>query len=63
MKSQYERVKAGVIDFSQVPRVFYITDTYHTPKAAVRVRQPDAKLIQSFRKPDGKHSIDIYRLK
>ena len=63
MKSQYERVKAGVIDFSRVPRVFYVTDTYHTPKAAVRLRQPDAKLVQSFRKPDGKHSIDIYQLK
>lgn len=63
MKSQYERVKAGVIDFSQGPRVFYVTDTYHTPKAAVRVRQPNAKLVQSFRKPDGKHSIDIYQLK
>jgi hypothetical protein len=63
MKSQYERVKAGVIDFSEVPRVFYVTDTYHTSKAAVRIRQPDAKLVQSFRKPDGKHSIDIYQLR
>jgi len=63
MKSQYERVKAGVIDFSKLSRVFYVTDTFHSPKAEVRIRQPSAKLIQSFSKHDGRHSIDIYRLK
>ena len=63
MKSQYERVKAGVLDFSRLSRVFYVTDTFHSPKAEVRIRQPSAKLIRSFSKHDGRHSIDIYRLK
>jgi hypothetical protein len=63
MKSQYQRVKAGVIDFSRLSRVFYVTDTFHSPKAEVRIRQPNAKLVQSFSKHDGRHSIDIYRLK
>ena len=63
MKSQYERVKAGAIDFTRVRRVFYVTDTFHTTKAEVRIRQPNAKLVMSFLKHDGKHSIDIYQLK
>ncbi len=63
MRSHYERVKAGVIDFSKVPRVFYVTDTFHTTKAAVQMRQPGAKLVATFPKPDERHSIDVYRLK
>ena len=63
MRSHYERVKAGVIDFSKVSRVFYVTDTFHTPKAAVQLRQPGAKLVASFPKPDDRHFIDVYQLK
>jgi len=63
IKSHYEREKAGVIDFSRVERVFYVTDTNYYTKAAVRVRQPGARLVASFPKPGGEHSIDVYRLK
>ncbi len=63
IKSHYEREKSGVIDFSRVGRVFYVTDTnYYTP-AAVHVRQPDARLVKSFPKPNRTDSIDVYRLK
>lgn len=31
--------------------------------AAVRVRQPTARPVASFRKPNGRNSVDVYRLK
>ena len=62
LRSHYERVKAGSIDFSKVPRVFYVTDTHYYPKEAVHIRQPNAQLIASFPKKNG-NSIDVYRLK
>ena len=48
IKSHYEREKSGVIDFSKVARVFYVTDTNYYNRAAVHVRQPDARLVKSF---------------
>ena len=63
MRSHYERVHAGVIDFSKVSRVFYVTDTFHKTKAEVQFRQPGAKLVASFPKPDDRHFIDVYQLK
>ena len=62
IRSHYERVSAGAIDFRQVPRVFYVTDTHYYPPEAVKIRQPDAQLVTSFPKRNG-HSIDVYRLK
>ena len=62
MKSQYEREKAGVLDFSKLPRVFYITDSYYHSQEAVRDRQKNAQLVASFPKPMGDKSVDVYRL-
>ena len=62
LRSHYERVQAGKLDFSRVGRVFYLTDTHYYPREAVLTRQPNAQLIQSFPKKNG-HSIDIYQLK
>jgi 4-amino-4-deoxy-L-arabinose transferase-like glycosyltransferase len=63
LRSHYERIQAGKIDFHAVPRVFYVTDTNYYTDAAVKVRQPGAQLLASFPKPDGKHAIHVYRLK
>lgn len=62
LRSHYERISAGSVDFRQVPRVFYVTDTHYYPREAVLVRQPNAQLAASFPKRNG-HSIDVYRLK
>ncbi len=62
LRSHYERISAGAVDFRQVPRVFYLTDTHYYPREAVKIRQPNARLVASFPKRAG-HSIDVYRLK
>ena len=63
LRSHYERVEWGTVDFSQLRRVFYVTDTNFYTRAAVQVRQPGAQLAATFPKPRGEHSIDVYRLK
>lgn len=63
LKSHYERVSAGKINFAELPRVLYVTDTNYYPKDAVKIRQPNAKLLASFPKPGKRHSIDVYQLK
>ncbi len=63
MRSHYERVPAGKLDFRTAERVFYLTDTNYYPPEAVRVRQPTAQLLAQFVKPGGGYSIDVYRLK
>lgn len=63
IRSQYERVPAGQIDFRQAPRVFYATDTHQTPRQTVLARQPSAQRIGSFAQPGSRYSIDVYRLK
>lgn len=63
MKSQYERVYGGSIDFSRTGPVLYVTDSLYSSPAAVRRRHPPARRIASFPKPGGKESIDVYRLK
>ncbi len=63
LKSHYERVSAGKVNFAAAPRVLYVTDTNYYPKAAVKIRQPNAKLLASFPKPGNRHSIDVYQLK
>jgi hypothetical protein len=63
MRSHYERVPAGKLDFRTAERVFYLTDTnYYTPEA-VHVRQPTAQLLIRFEKPGKGYFIDVYRLK
>jgi hypothetical protein len=63
IRSHYERVPSGQMDFRQAPRVFYATDTHQTPRRAVQARQPTAQLIATFSEPNSDHSIDIYRLR
>ncbi|MBI1356426.1 MAG: hypothetical protein GC160_18955 [Acidobacteria bacterium] len=63
MRSQYERIPAGKIDFRREPRVFYLTDTNYYKPEAVAIRQPTARMVRRFVKPGGDHSVDIYRLK
>ena len=63
MKSQYERVLAVVVEFSAWPVIYYVTDTnYNTPEAVMR-REPSARLVARFHKPDAHASIDLYRIK
>jgi hypothetical protein len=63
MRSQYERVSAGHVDFPALSKVFYVTDTnYYTPEDVWK-RSPDARLTARFPKRNGKDYIDVYRLK
>jgi len=62
-KSHYERVKGKRLDFRTVPRVFYVTDTGYSTVADVLKREPEARLVASFKKPNGVDSVDVYRLK
>ena len=62
MKSQYERVTDGFVDFPRLPRVLYVTDTNYQTPADVRRRQPRAYLMARFPKRNGNDSIDVYRL-
>lgn len=63
IKSHYERTSGGALDFRQVERVFYVTDTNYYNQQAVQTRQPGARLVASFPKPNGRDSIDVYRMK
>ena len=62
-KSHYQRVGDGRVDFRKARRVYYITDSHYMPPRMMRIRQPGAQLLRSFPKPDGSHSVDVYRLK
>ena len=63
IRSHYERVSGGSVDFANAGPIYYATDTHYYPRQAVLTRQPDAQLVHSFPKPGGKHSIDVYRLR
>jgi len=63
VKSQYERVPAGLLDARTLSRIYYVTETHYNPPAAVRKREPAARHLVSFFKPNGINSIDIYRLR
>ncbi len=63
LKSQYERIAAGVLNPAGLGRVYYLTETFYNPPAAVAAREPGAQRIASFLKPNGRDSIDIYRLR
>jgi hypothetical protein len=63
MKSQYERVSAGSVDFPSLPRVYYVTDTNYNLPADTAKRQPGIKPEVRFMKRNGVDSIDLYRLR
>jgi 4-amino-4-deoxy-L-arabinose transferase-like glycosyltransferase len=63
MKSQYERVADGLVDFPHLPRVFYVTATNYNRPAQVTVREPSARLLARFARPNGTEFIDVYRLR
>ena len=62
VRSQYERVAAGWLDPRSLGRVFYVTERAYTSPEAVAARQPAARLLASFVKPNGRNAIDVYRL-
>jgi hypothetical protein len=63
MKSQYERVPVGTVNFPTLGRVYYVTDTnYNQPKDVLK-REPAAKLEARFAKANQVDSIDVYRVK
>ena len=63
LRSHWERVKGGELDFRSVRRVYYVTDTNHNTYQDVMVRQPTARILRRFPKPGGEYFIDVYRLK
>ena len=63
MRSQYERVSAGTVDFQARGRVYYVTDTTYTRPEQVARREPDARLLARFPKANGTDFIDVYRLR
>jgi hypothetical protein len=63
VKSQYERVPAGMLDPRRLDRVYYVTETHYVPESVVRRRQPEARRLISFPKPNPRNSIDVYRLR
>ena len=63
VKSQYERVPAGVVDFPNARRVFYVTATNYNTPAQVLARQPSARLVARFPRPNGKEFVDVYQLR
>jgi len=61
-RSQYERIADSDVDFSQLPRLYYLTDTnYYTPED-IHISSPAAHLIRRFPKTGGQDFIDVYRL-
>ena len=63
IRSHYERVEGGTIDFNRVTRVFYVTDSEYVGPRQVRARQPNARLMWTFPNPEKTGSLDIYRVK
>ena len=63
LRSHWERVKGGELDFRSVKRVYYVTDTNHNKYQDVMARQPTARILRRFPKPGGEYFIDVYRLK
>ena len=63
LRSHWERVKGGELDFRNVNRVYYVTDTNHNKYQDVMARQPTARILRRFPKPGGEYFVDVYRLK
>ena len=63
LRSHWERVKGGELDFRNVNRVYYVTDTNHNKYQDVMARQPTARILRRFPKPGGDYFVDVYRLK
>jgi len=62
LRSTYERVSAGKVDFRRIGPVYFLSDTHYFPREVVRSLQPNARHVAGFPKPGGKHFIDVYRL-
>jgi hypothetical protein len=63
MKSHYERIYGGNMDFNNVRHILYVTDSAYFTADDVRRRQATARLLASFYKPGNTESIDVYDLK
>ncbi|MBI1356427.1 MAG: hypothetical protein GC160_18960 [Acidobacteria bacterium] len=63
IRSHYERVSAGTVDFRTAGKVYYLTATNYHPRAEVQARQPGARLALSTPKGDGSESLDLWRLR
>jgi hypothetical protein len=61
-RSQYQRIFAGEVDFSALPRLYYVTDTNYHTLGDVRAMSPAARLVQRFPKPGGQEFVDLYRV-
>ncbi len=63
VRSHYERVAAGTVDFRSFQKVFYLTTTSYHSRDEVRARAPGARLALSVPKGDGTASLDLWRLR
>lgn len=63
LRSQYERLPAGWVDFEKLPSVFYVTDTNYNKPEEVRKREPGAYPTARFPKKNGVDFIDVYKLR
>jgi len=63
VRSHYERVAAGKVDFRNVGKVFYLTVTNYHSRQEVAAREPGARLALSVPKGDGSESLDLWRLR
>ncbi len=60
MKSQYERVAGGTVDFSKFRRIYFVTATNYERPKQVYLREPGALLVARFFKPNRIDSVDVY---
>ena len=63
IRSHYERVSAGTVDFRAAGKVYYLTTTTYNPRGQVQAREPGARLALSVPKGDGSASLDLWRLR
>lgn len=63
LKSQYQRIEAGVLDFASTGAVYYVTDTSYRPPGETARGLANAPRVAVFPKRDGSQAIEVYRLK
>jgi hypothetical protein len=63
MRSQYERVSAGKVDFQSHGAVYSVTDTNYTQESEIISRQPGARMVARFLKRNGVDAIEVFKLK
>lgn len=63
VRSHYERVAAGKVNFRDARKVFYLTATNYHSREEVQAREPGARLAMSVPKGDGSQSLDLWRLR